>query len=896
MLIQSKPTERNPDGSAPAVDLPRLMLTKITCPLVREDLVPRPRLMARVDHGIERKLTLISTGPGYGKSTLAADWVSSGRLPSAWFSLDEGDNDPHTFFNYLVAALQTLDPELCPELQATLSAGRLPAVRSLVATLIHELAVVTRPFVLVLDDLHLIVSPELQEGLALLVQNMPQMMRLLVTSRTDPALPLLRMRARGELYEIRGAELGFTSDEARELFADRYDLDLSENELRVVQEWADGWPVGLMLVGQQLQAQEPKERRALVDRLTGDVRFVQDYLWQETLEQQTPERRRLLLQTSLVDRFDAGLCAEVTGLPQAGQMLRQLERENLFLINIDGDGRWFRYHHLFADVLRTQVNREFDPETIRDLHRKAARWYLANGTIEEAARHATAGHDWDLALPLVKQICTDLYTQDRVSTLRQWLEPVPQEVLHRDPELCGWYAWILARQGHVAPALALLEAVEPAPDSDQYKPVLIATLQVRLLEAMYHQWIDPGLEGCDQLLPLIDEHQWIERARVFLVRAYLLSSRGDIDGSLEQLREARSILQLHGRSPLLLVDSSTHASLLTMRGCLRESADILRSVIATGDKWNDMSVHNAYGQLAAIHLEWNELDAAEELVNSAYAISVETSAPLHRARLHRLRGELARARNDAARANEEFELAIEHAIAINSEGELRLSEAVRARHWIDAGYLDRARDWARHSGLDANHEPDYPRFPEYRVLLRLMAREGHNRRVVTLLDRLQRTAERTGRMQDLLSILVQRAEVESELDDLAAAARSLSWAARIGATEGFTRSFLAPGPRLIPALRRAAETDRTHAEYLQTLLRGMGADEPLPRNAAENPLSPRETEVLLLIAAGESNREIGDHLFISEQTVKKHVSNIFEKLSVSSRTQAIDRGRKIGIV
>lgn len=872
------------------------MLTKITCPRVREDLVPRPRLLALVDRGIERKLTLISTGPGYGKSTVAAEWVASARMPSAWLSLDEGDNEPHTFFSYLAAAMQSLDPELCLELSAALSAGSLPSVRSLVATLINGLSAVTRPFALVLDDLHLIASPELQEGLALLVQNMPQTMRLLVTSRTDPALPLLRMRARGELFELRGADLSFTADEAHALFADRYGIDLSEDELRDVQEWAEGWPVGLMLVGQQLQAQSPDERRALVNRLAGDVRFVQDYLWQEILEQQSPERRRLLLQTSLFDRFDAGLCAEVTGLPQAGQMLRQLERENLFLINIDDAGRWFRYHHLFADVLRKEAEREFDAETIRELHRKAAHWYLANGTIEEAARHAVAGHDWELALPLLKQICTDLYAQDRVSTMHLWLEPVPQDVLWRDPELCGWYAWILARQGNVTRALALLDAVELAEDSEQSQTVRIASLQVHLLQALYQQWIDAGLGECQQLLPLIDAQQWVERARILLVRAYLLSQDGEIAASAAQLREARDILQPHGRHPLLLVNSNTHGVLLIMRGCLREAADILRSVIATGDKWNDMAMHNAYGQLASIHLEWNELDNADELVRTAYAISLEASAPLHRTRIHQVRAELSRARNDTAQAYTEIDLAIENALAIGIEAEVRISEGRRARYWIEDGYLDRARDWANHIGLDPNLEPAYPRLGEYRVLLRLMAREGQGRRVVTLLERLQRSAERAGRMQDLLSVLVQRAVVESALDDLPAAARSLSWAARIGAPEGYARSFLGEGPQLIPAMRRAAETDSAQSDYFRSLLRASGADEPAKRSAVDSPLSPRETEVLLLISAGESNREIGDHLFISEQTVKKHVSNIFEKLSVSSRTQAIDRGRKLGIL
>ena len=873
-----------------------LLTTKLAHPQVRLDLVDRSRLLAMLDHGVERKLTVISTGPGYGKSTLAAEWLASARMPAAWLSVDDGDNDPHTFFSYLAAALQTLDPELCGELQRQLGDVRVPPVRSLVTTLINELAEVTRPFVLILDDLHLLRSPEMLEGFALLVQNMPHMMRLLVTTRTDPQLPLLRMRARGELMELRASDLSFTLDETQALLARRYQLHLSPQDLQDIHDWAEGWPVGLMLIGQRMQGQAPSEQRALLKLLTQDVRFVQDYLWQEAIEQQPPARRQFLLQTAVLDRFDAALCAEVTGLPDAGAMLQELERENLFLIGLDGFGRWFRYHHLFADVLRERLTKEYPADVVRELHRKAAHWFLAHATAEEAARHAVAGQDWELALPLLKQICTDLYAHDRVSTLRQWLEPVPQEVLRRDPELCGWYAWIMARQGHVAAALALLEAVEPAPDSDQYKPVLVALLQVRSLQAIYHQWIDVGLELCQQLLVQIDAHQWVERARVILLNAYLQSQAGDIDASEAHLREARRILQLYGPHPLQLVEKNFYGALLVMRGCLREGADVLRSVIATGDKWNDMPVHHAYGQLAAIHLEWNELDIADELVSSAFTISVDTSAPLHRMRIHQQRAELARARNDAAKAYVEIDLAIEHALSIGSEAEVRISEARRARYWIEDGFLDRARDWARHSGLDSNHEPAYPRLLEYRVLLRLMARDGHGRRVVTLLDRLQRSAERAGRMQDLLSILVQRAVVESELDDLSAAARSISWAARIGAPEGFFRSFLSYGLPLVPALRRAAETDSVHADYFQSLLRAMGVDELHQRTATGNPLSPRETEVLLLIAAGESNRDIGDHLFISEQTVKKHVSNIFEKLTVSSRTQAIDRGRRLGIL
>jgi LuxR family maltose regulon positive regulatory protein len=879
---------RNPESH-------RLLVTKLTPPSVHPDLVSRPRLLALLDQGVERKLTLISTGPGYGKSTLAASWLATATMPGAWLSLDERDNDPHTFFSYLAAALQTIDRELGVELQNRLTGARVPAVRVLVATLINELAVVTRPFVLALDDLHAITSPEIQEGFALLVQNLPHTMRLLVTTRTDPPLPLLRMRARGELLDVRASELSFTTEETRALLGGRYALSLSEHELSEIQEWSEGWPVGLMLVGQRMRAQSSHERQSLLERIGGDVRFVNDYLWLETIEHQPPERRRFLLETALLDRFDAGLSAAVTGMPDAASMLRELERENLFLIGLDGAGRWFRYHYLFADALRERLTEEYAPEAVRELHRNAAAWLLEHGTSEEAARHALAAKDWEVALPILSQICADLNAQERLGGLRRWLESVPVEVLQRHPRLCTVFAWALVRQGNVAAALRLLETAFDDWSSDEQNAVLPTILQIRLLQAMYHQHVDDGHSLAEQALALLPGHQPDERARLLVLRAILYEMQGEVGAAETSLSELRALAPAHGSLTIRQMEENATAGNLIMQGRLDEAARNLRRVIATGDEWNHAVVPYAYWQLASILLEWNELEQCEETLRRGYEITVKASAPLHRTRFHQFLAEIAWARGESERAQAEIELAIDSAAAIGGEADVRIAQARRARFWLASGSFESARAWARASGLDPAVEPAYPRLPEFLTLLRLMVLDGRAERALDSIEPAQRHAMRSGRVRDLLDLLLLRAIAEHTLGRSVAAERSFLQALKIGEPERFSRSFIDHGQRLAPLLDRVVRSEEAQSGYARVLLEAEGIAARSGKSPTDR-LSPREIEVLLLVAAGESNRAIAGRLFISEQTVKKHMSNIFEKLSVSSRTQAISRGRALGIV
>lgn len=895
MTLLSTPDPLDTPGARHDIEEPHLLVTKLTRPQVRSDLVERSRLRAMLDRGSERKLTLISTGPGYGKSTLAATWADSTAMPAAWLSLDAADNDPLSFFRYVIAALQTLDPELGRETGLLLRGTRVPSVRTLVTTLINALAVVTRPFALVLDDLHAIESPEILEGFALLVQNMPHTMRLIVTSRTDPPLPLLRMQARGELLEVRAEQLSFTLEESRALLTGPFQLAMSEPDLQRVQQWSEGWPIGLMLVGQRLQGSAPEDYRTLIDRLDQDDRFVHDYLWQETLEQQSSDRRAFLRQTAILERFDASLCAAVTGTPASG-MLKQMERDNLFVIGLDSSGRWFRYHHLFMDALRAQLTESLSPGELRELHRRAAIWFQEHGTVEEATRHAMAAEEWELATSLLVQICTELMRQERLSNLRQWLEPVPAEVLLREPRLCLWLAWAWVRHGRVADALRMLESAGPSWSADEQESVRGLHLLICVLQTTYHQQPEVGIPVCDEALTIFDERMPSQRGVVLLLKAILHEIDGDIDAAEPCLREMNVLAARASSQALHLMERNAYAGMLIMRGRLREAIALERHVIATGDEWNDIVVHYAHWQLAEVLIARDELAEAEELIQRGYQISLKTSAPLHRPRFHQYFAELALARGELDIADAELDRAAELAHVIGADGEVRQIEARRARVWMAAGNLDAARDWARDSRLDPNTPPAYPRMFEHLVLLRLMILDGRAAKARAAIEPALVLAERENRGSDLLELLVFLAMAEQALGNERAATAWLLRALRLAEPEGVRRLFIGFGAPMEMLLRAALRIEGAHRAFVRSLLEAIVPQAGATGYGGSELLSPRETEVLQLIAAGESNRQIADHLFISEQTVKKHVSNVFEKLSVESRTQAVARARQLGIL
>jgi LuxR family maltose regulon positive regulatory protein len=874
-------------------------MTKLYRPRMRGDLVGRPRLLALLDTGLDRKLTLVSTPPGYGKSTLVSQWLTASNHPSAWITLDENDNELNAFFRYVVAAIQTIDSGLCTETARLLDNLVDHPVRTIVASLINELAAVDRRFTLVLDDYHTLSAPAIHEGLITLLTHGPPMLRMVITTRSDPPFALLRMRASGELLELRATDLSFLSEEMNVLLTERHGLSLSISELESLQTWSEGWPVGLMLVGRMLQGQPATNIKAFIQSLSQNIRLVEDYLWSEVLQPLPAEWQRFLMETSVMGQFNVNACEAVTGSDHAEQMLNAIDKENLFLIELEGEGGWYRYHQLFSSVLRDRLIRESSLESVQELHRRAALWHQATGAMDEAARHAIAAGAWDLVLEILKPLCAELYDQERLSILRDWIQQLPEEVIGQDADLCYWLAWAEVRAGNITRSRVLVAKAEALWSLAGNAQGIGKALQISILEDVFLQRVDIGLERSEQALKFLHRDDAAERIRIRIMRGILYECSGNLDSAEHELIQARTLSQRRGFRPIQFVEENAFGTLLLQRGKFREAATIFRRVITTADESRDLAALHSLWLLASVHLEWNEPEIAEPLLTRAIQLADLMQAPLHLTQIHQGLAELAWMKGDAETARAEIDRAIEFCIMVGATPYLWNARAFLANIWLDKGQLSLARSWATESNLDPLIQPEYPHFPGYLILLRLMSLEGQNDLVLSLLEPLELSAVRDGRMHDLLKVLVLRTIAEDEVGKPAESAQSLERALEIGAPEGFIRTFLNAGPQILRPLEEAARREGASGDFARKLL-AAARGEATPTAAARVPaglmLSPRETEILHMVAAGYSNQAIADQLFISHQTVKKHLSNVFQKLSVSSRTQAIERGRRLGLL
>jgi LuxR family maltose regulon positive regulatory protein len=462
-----------------------LLTTKLNIPPVRSGLVPRPRLTERLNEGVTRmpsprKLTLVSAPAGFGKTTLVAEWLTHRRAsgdagrPVAWLSLDEEDNDPARFFTYLVAALQTVDPDIGQAAQAMLQAPQPPPPEPLLTSLINDVAATPRPFVLVLDDYHLIHTLPIHRQLAFLLEHQPPQMHLVIASREDPPLPLSRLRARGQAREIRRADLQFTPEETAEFLQQVARQELPPRDVAALQRRTEGWAAGLQLLALSIRGRD--DVLQLVRSFTGSHRYVLDYLIEEVFEQQSAEAQDFLLKTAILDRFTAALCDAVTGRNDGRAVLLALDQANLFIVRLDESRQWYRYHRLFADLLRHRLEVASTHE-LAQLHRRASRWYAANGLPADAVQHALAGSDWERAATLTLDLGESMLKRGEVATLLGWLQALPDEEVCTRPQLCLSYSWALILTSQLDAAEFYLRRAEQAAED---APALLGDIAAAL--------------------------------------------------------------------------------------------------------------------------------------------------------------------------------------------------------------------------------------------------------------------------------------------------------------------------------------------------------------------------------------------------------------------------------
>ncbi len=848
----------------------------------------RPRLLEAMDRGTRAKLTLIVTPAGYGKSTLAAQWQRRAEQARCWITLDQNDNDPLVFFDYLVGALHSIDPCLCPETLALLGSPSSISTQQIVHSLLNETATSTRPFVVILDDYHTITSPEVQSAVSQIIRGMPVNMSVVIISRAEPGLPTLQMAAHGELVELGPNELSFTREETKEFLIVRQALDISEPELDVIVRWCEGWPVALRLVSKLMRGHSHGQIQELLETLPENVPSVGDYLWDEVLNAVTEERRSFLLQTSILQQVNPELAAAVCENPDAAELLASLDRDNLFLARIDGPGSWVRYHHLFAEVLRHRLLADRSPAEIRELHDRAAVWYEQAGFANEAAMHAVQAESWEQAARLLTGICGEFYTQERIGSLRAWLQDLPDEPFEREPILSYWLAWAELRSGHPAAASRPIQMAARAAAESGGAGADRSALQLAVLRSVYEWNPIAGLSAGRRLLEQLEPHDHAERARARIMLALLQQTGGNLTGAAQSLERARTLNGRSGNRGLQVLELNATGGLLLDMGKLREPAELFRRIIAIGDEWNDLPVQHAHHQLGHILLEWNRPDEARMHALAAMELARRVDTPIQLPLIHALLARLAWAVEDWETAFDEIERAIAACVRAGTMGALRVFEKTQCRLWLATNQLTLAQGWLQQAGQAVHHSLHYTHLLPSLTAIRVRIHEDHSDDVVARLEQLRAVAERFAWGRELLSIQILQAIASWELGKTESAHSSLGSALRLAEAEGFTAIITLEGARVLPVLQSVVDNRLPTHGYASALL-GRGVEDPSlsSRSVGQSVISARERDVMRLVAAGLSNREIGDALFISEETVKTHLRRIFEKLDVSSRTQAV---------
>ena len=894
-----------------------LLATKLHLPHPRAQLVPRSHLVERLQQGVAGILTLVSAPAGYGKTTLLAQWLASTRAPVAWLSLEPEDNEPTRFLTYVIAALQTLDPHLGARALALLGLPQPEEPATVLTLLANDLiGWQGEDFALVLDDYHVITAAPIHRTLTHLVEHLPPQMHLILATRSDPPLPLARLRARGQLTELRAAELSFGAAEADTFLAEVMGLHLSSQDVTTLQARTEGWIAGLQLAALSLQGRT--DVASALPAFSGNHRFVLDYLSEEVLFRQPAEVQTFLLQTSVLERLSGSLCDVVTGQEESQAMLEGLERANLFVVALDDVRGWYRYHHLFADLLRSRLSQAM-PRLLPDLHRRASTWYEEHNLFLEAVHHAILAPDLERVVRLLEQHRHSLALRGQAHAVLNWLHAFPDELIQRHPSLCLSQAVLLMLTGHLPEALMRLQvASQSASHFASAREARTFLNQVAALQA-YILFFQGDLARSVALAEQASDHlaetpAYVqEAARVIAAHRLLLS--GDVR-SVGERRMARLPSALSIQNDMSAMEMFVQPASIQLQARQFRLQGRLRQAAATYEQLAQMQV-GPEGTLALVHpgycfglgelcYEWNDLDTAERLLEQGREAlhGPLTLAGDSNAQGYATLARLQQARNKPASAlalMEEFVKLAQTRQFVPAQ--LAAAEAVRARLALMQGHLAAAVRWAEASGLSAEDDPSYPRERENLVFARVRIAQGRRElagpflaEALRLLERLQADAEAKARLDSLLEILVLRAlalfAVEAHRRH---ALTALERALLLGKQEGYIRLFVDEGEPMV-ALLRQAYARGIAPDYVVTLLSALGEQTgaaPSRAFALVEPLTERELAVLRLLVRGLSNAEIARELIITVGTVKRHVNSIYGKLGVQSRTQAVARAQAL---
>ena len=881
-------------------------------------MVERPRLTDRLVDADLPSLTLVSAPAGFGKSTLLAEWLAAdgheGRS-TAWLSLDASDNDPALFWSYVVAAMQGVVPGAGQEALSLLRSSQ--PMESVAASLVNDLADLPGEIVLVLDDYHLIVALELHEATTFLLEHLPPRVHLVLAGRADPPLPLARLRAQGDLLELRAADLRFTADEAAAYLNDAMGLQLTAGDVDALEARTEGWIAALQLAALSMQGRD--DTSGFIASFAGDDRFVVDYLAEEVLERQPEEIRRFLLRTAILDRFTGPLCDAVTGGSGGAAMLVRLDRANLFLVPLDDRRRWYRYHHLFADVLRARMQDE-EPEALDELHRRASAWYEASGDEPEAIAHAMAGHDVEGAARLIELAAPVLFRTRQEATARRWLTALPDELFAARPVLSIEMVAASMVSGETAGVERLLEGIErwldPAVDATAatvFDHVEFARLPAqvevyRAAIALIAGDLEGTIEHANRALDLADPSDHLRQGSAAALMGLAHWTVGDLEPASIRYSQALASLTAAGNISDVLGCSIALADIRLAQGRLGHAIRTYEAGLELAESHGvARGTADMHVGLTGVLLERNDLAGARESMAASTELGEQAGLPQHPYRWRVAMARIRRTEGDAAAALDLLEQA-ERVYNTDLSPPVRPVAAVRAQAQLAVGDTASARRWASERGLAAGDDLGYVREYEHITLARILVATttgGRDDRSVVdatrLLDRLLAAADAGGRTGSAIEILVVLSLAHQARGDGAAATAALEHALTKAEPEGYIRIFLDELPALAPVLRAASQRG-VAGDHARTVLAAAqaAAFEPGPPSGAPggglvDELSNRERDVLRLLRSELSGPDIARELVVSLNTLRTHTRNIYMKLGVNNRREAVRRALELGL-
>jgi len=928
-----------------------VLATKLFVPPRRFTSVPRLHLVERLNEGLcqdqeyRRPLTLISAPAGFGKTTLLSEWIPTCRRPVAWVSLDEGDNDLARFLVYVVTALRKIEPAIGEQLLTVLQNPPLPPTDTLLTPLINEIAASPSDFILILDDYHVIEAQAIDDALTFIIDHLPPPMHLVITTREDPSLPISRLRARGQLMEIRASDLRFTPAEAAEFLNQAMGLSLSTEEVAILENRTEGWIAGLQLAALSLKGHQ--DIAGFIRSFAGDHRYIVDYLVEEVLKNQPEAVRNFLLQTAILDRLNGSLCDAVTGQKASSQRLEALQRGNFFVVPLDDRRHWYRYHHLFAEVLRAYLMAE-QPGKVGELHLRASEWYEQHGSMADAIRHALAAPDFAQAAGLIERVFPAMSRGRQEATLLGWLRALPEALVRERPVLCNLFAGTLLQTGEMEGVESWLSAAEkwlepPAgrslsPDSMPAGMVVVNEEEFRRLpgavaihragQALMVGRVADTIRHARRALELAPEDDYLVRGGATTLVGLSYWTSGDLEAAGHLYADGMPLLQHAGNISDVIGCALALADINIAQGRLRDAMRIYERALQLAADRGTPTLRGTADMLVGmseLYRERNDLQAATLCLERSKAQGEHTGLPQSHYRWYAAMAGIRQAEGDLNGALEQLNEA-ERLYMGDFSPNVRPIAARKARIWAEQGRLDRCLDWVRAQGLSTDDPLSYVREYEHITLVRVRLAQhqrDHSDSAIRgaggLLESLLSSAEKGGRAGSVIEILTLQAltlqaMAQPGLDYLPAALSPLERALRLAEPEGYVRLFVdesSPMARLLrEAYRRGIRPEYTSkllAAFEDEQLAHVDSELPAaspakgapakstPDDLAE-PLSERELDVLRLFGTALSGPEIAQELVVALSTVRTHTKSIYSKLNVNSRRAAVERARELGLL